>query len=439
MRTGVRVFWSIGALVAVVGLPGRARADETDNFTCRSRLMRDSQGALDALMNSQIQAALELANSRGAACDAACVVRELQTSVGASRRHWLTGIPHARFEKWIDERSDIDRCHLEFKESIYGARAYNQFWLFPVNGRVIWLADSIRLSGRVVGLDKINHFIREGLAHRRAVERPGGEITDVMQRELGPPGRQWRWNERGLKGLSFTGILSYADLAASYSGFRFWSDLLSIGRAGSFVAYDTEAEAFVQRRDFTFAEYVNDAWDEGINYSTFHPTLARQVSKALRSRSMTSPVSDCRRLIALPQAGLYVNPACLASTGTAFPLPSDHERRARRPVVTDDVLHRRVGGGRQFAERDDVVSPVHLKRESTVALEHPAHAIHQREGIRREWRLQVRPDGTVEPVADDADAHAGLDEKAALIPRPQLANAEHERRADRIVAAALEL
>jgi hypothetical protein len=318
MAMGRRAFLviAIGMVGLVLGTPGRSHADETDNFTCRKGFLRDSLGALDALMNARIREAVERAKRRdGASCDASCLFRELRDSVGASYRHPLTGISHSRFEKWIAERSDIDRCHLAFKESVYGARAYNQPWLLPFNGRIIFLADSILVSGRVVGIDKFNHFIREGLAHWRDVERPGGGIGAVMARELGSPGRQWHWNEHGLKGLSLTGVLSYADLAASYSGFRFWSDLLSIGQPQSFVAYDTTVGAFVQRRRFSFAEYVTDAWDEGVNCSAFHPTLARQVGAALRARAMTCPVTDCRLLAGLPQAALYVNPVCVPAEG----------------------------------------------------------------------------------------------------------------------------
>jgi hypothetical protein len=320
MRTGARAFLLIGFVGLVFVSPGRSYADETDNFTCRNGLLRDSLGALDALMNARIREVVERANRLdSASCDASCLFPELMNGIGASYRHPVTGILHSRFEKWIDKRSDIDRCHLAFKESVYGARAYNQPWLLPFNGRIIFLADSILVSGRVVGIDKFNHFIREGLAHWRDVERPGGEIAAVMARELGSPGRQWRWNEHGLKGLSLTGVLSYADLAASYSGFRFWSDLLSIGQPGSFVAYDTSVGDYVQRRGFSFAEYVNDAWDEGVNCSAFHPRLARQVAAALRSRAMTCPVTDCRLLAGLPQAGLYVNPVCFPAARPVSP------------------------------------------------------------------------------------------------------------------------
>jgi hypothetical protein len=151
-------------------------------------------------------------------------VRELQAEIGGAYRHPLTGIPHSRFERWIGERTDVDRCRIGFRDSIYGARPYNQPWLFPFTGRIILIADSIRVHGRLIGVDKINHFIREGLSHWKAAGEPGGNIATVMRNELGSPGRQFRWNEYGLKGWSLTGVLAYSDLAASYSGYRFWSD-----------------------------------------------------------------------------------------------------------------------------------------------------------------------------------------------------------------------
>ena len=300
--------------MAVLGLatPGPARADEADNFTCRYRLSRDSLGSLDGWVNARIADAIARANTRGAGrCDAACLRRELQASVGSSVRQSLTMIPHSTFAKWIGNQKDIERCHLRFSETIYGARRYDQPWLFPFNGRIIFVADSIRLSDRVVGIDKIDHFIREGLVHWRTASRPGGDIAASIADELGPSRRHFRWTEYGLKGMSLTGVLAYADLAAGYFGYRFWTDLLSMDAPESFVGRAAGGATFVQRRPFTFAAYVNDAWDESINCSTFHPTLAGEVARALQRRSMTCPGDGGDGLANLPDARLYVNPALL--------------------------------------------------------------------------------------------------------------------------------
>ncbi len=312
MRRPTRAVLAACAAALMLTVPSAASADETDNFTCRARLSSDSLAILDSWVNARIQEALARANRRAAGqADEAALVRELRKAVGGSVPHPYTLVPHSRFERWIDGQSTIDRCHLSFAETIYGARPYNQPWLYPFLGRTVLVADSILLSGRVVGVDKINHFIREGLANWRAVDRRRESIAEVLARELDPASTGWHWTDTGLKGMSLTGVLSYADVAAGYSGFRFWEDLLQLGRERSPVAYDAALGQFVQVREFTFAAYVTDAWDEAVNYSTYHPTIGREVAAALRARGMTMPVRDCRPLADLPDARLYVNPACL--------------------------------------------------------------------------------------------------------------------------------
>jgi hypothetical protein len=312
MRRQIHAVLALCAAALVLAVPAEVSADETDNFTCRARLSRDSMAILDSWVNAQIRESLARVNRRGAGQgDEAILDRELQKAVGGSVPDPFTLVPHSRFERWINGQSQIHRCHLAFEETIYGARPYNQPWLYPFLGRTVFVADSLLLSGRIVGVDKINHFIREGLSNWRAVNGRGESIAEVLGRELDPAGWGWHWTEYGLKGMSLTGVLSYADVAAGYSGFRFWEELLRLRREHSLVAYDTALGQFVQVRDFTFAAYVTDAWDEAINYSTFHPTIAREVAAALQARGMTMPVRDCRPLSDLPDARLYVNPACL--------------------------------------------------------------------------------------------------------------------------------
>ena len=227
---------------------------------------------------------------------------------------------------------DVDRCQLAFGESIYGARPYHRPWLLPFTGRIIWLADSIRLSDRLVGLDKINHFLREGLAHWRA-ERSGDDVAEIMSHELGRPDRRWRMTEYGLKGRALTGVLAYADLAASYGGLGFWRDLLSIDRAGAFVGVETRSGRWVERRAFTWAAYVNDAWDEAINCSAMQPALWKDVRPALDRLALRCPVIDCRGLSRLPDAELYVNPTCLAAAPRTAVGTVAYRKTTAAPIV----------------------------------------------------------------------------------------------------------
>ena len=301
------------AAVMAMSLADPVAADETDNYTCRSRLTVDSQPALDRLVNERIQLAVDRANAKGARCDAACMAREIRRLIGSSEPAPVTWIPHSRLALWVARRSGVERCRVSFSDSIYGARPYDQPWLFPVTRRVIFLADSILLSRSVVGLDKIDHFIREGQAHYDAFER-GRILSDILRDELGRAARPLAMTEYGLKGRALTGVVSYADLAAGYAGFLFWRDLLAVDRPQSFVAYDDATRRFVVRRQFTFAGYVSDAWDEAINRSGFHPALGREVEQALRARDVAP--FDCHRLADLPDARLYVNPECLGDVKT---------------------------------------------------------------------------------------------------------------------------
>ena len=306
--TGPVVAACVAAAITVSIAVPAAFADETDNFSCRARLTVDALAVLDRQVNDLIQLAVDRANLKGPGCDDGCLARELRRQVGASAPAPATLIPHSRLALRVTRRDDVDRCRLRFSESFYGARPYDQPWLYLVTHRVIFVADSILLSGRVVGVDKIDHFIREGQAHYDDVER-GRDLGDILRDELGRESRPLAMTEYGLKGRALTGVVSYADLAAGYAGFQFWRDLLTVDRPGSFVAYDATTLRFVLARRFSFATYVTDAWDEAINRSVFHPALGREVEQALRAGAF-API-DCRRLAQLPDAWLYVNPQCL--------------------------------------------------------------------------------------------------------------------------------
>ena len=333
MAPGSRVVVTIGLVAVGLVASAPVRADETDNFTCRSRVLIDALPVMDRLMNDRIQAALARANRPGRApCDAACLVQHLQAVVGANDRHPLSGIPHAVVAREVERHPEVDRCHLAFRDSIYGARPYHRPWLLPFTGRVIWLADSIRLAGRVVGIDKINHFLREGFAHWHA-EQSGDDVDTIMTRELGRPGRLWRMTEYGLKGRALTGVLAYADLAASYGGLGFWRDLLSVDHPGAYIAFDAQARRFTQQRPFTWATYVNDAWDEAINCSAVQPALWKDVRPALDRLALRCPVTDCQVLSSLPDAALYVSPACLPGVPRAAAERIAYRRTTAAPIV----------------------------------------------------------------------------------------------------------
>jgi hypothetical protein len=409
-------------VIAACLSPTPAWSDETDNFTCRARLTRDASAAVDGWMNAAIQRAVDGSNGTRN-CGGDCLRQELIRHVGRNTRQAPTFIPHSALSRWIEREPGIERCRLKFSESIYGARAYNQPWLFPVNGRIIFLADSIRLSGTVIGVDKINHFLREGLAHWRAAEQ-GQRIDAIMAHELGVEGRPLLMTERGLRGMALTGVLAYADLAASYSGLRFWHDLLSTQASRSFIQRDEADGRFVQVRAFAFADYVTDAWDESINRSTFARGLSAQVAK----RTANFPAADerCAFLAKFPGASLYLNPACAGAQ-----LPDDNGQSGC-PIVADDVSDGLFGYRGELAECGDVVSALHLNRPAAMRREHPARAVRNAQRVGRKGRFQRRPNGIEDSVTGETDPHAHAHEEPVRVPRADLRERQVERRADGI-------
>ena len=74
MGTRKRALVAMIVTASVLGSPGRAVADETDNLTCRNRPLTDSIAVLDALMNARIRTALARVNHRDdTACNASAL------------------------------------------------------------------------------------------------------------------------------------------------------------------------------------------------------------------------------------------------------------------------------------------------------------------------------------------------------------------------------
>jgi len=295
------------AMAMTVVAAASARADEADNFTCQGRLKTDALAPLDGWINARINEAVAAANEQAPGrrpCDSACLVKLLQERVGRSHRKGATLVPGSDLVEWAKAAPAIERCHLQFRDTIYGAKAYDKPWLFPFLHRIIFVLDSVQLSGRVVGLDKLDHFIREGLDHWRLTEE-GKTIAESMAHEVGSPSKHLQWTEYGVKGASLTGVFAYADLAAGYFGYRFWQRLLALDVPDGYIGRERDGH-YAVRRPFTFSDYVNDAWDESINCSTFTPALGREVTAALEVRHLGCKPSPS--LASLPDSALYVNP-----------------------------------------------------------------------------------------------------------------------------------
>ncbi|MGK5088114.1 hypothetical protein WDW86_11200 [Bdellovibrionota bacterium FG-2] len=168
-------------------------------------------------------------------------------------------------------------------------------------------SDQVNIGGHYVGLDKIGHFFESGYDLYRIHKNDGLKAAldySVLQEEGG-------W------GLSLNGVKSYGDLAANYDGMRFWQWLLD----GPQAAMECRADGtYALTKAFQIEKFTSDAWDEGINCSSFDPEIAGKVIPLIQMRTLGKgcPVSEeaCARLNSYyPEiiARRILHPACVAA------------------------------------------------------------------------------------------------------------------------------
>lgn len=164
----------------------------------------------------------------------------------------------------------------------------------------VGIGRSLRLAGHIVGTDKLGHFFMQGLDYFKRVDSEGASLDIVLRHEHG---------EDGVWGLRMTGVKSYADMAANYQGYRFWSALYRGERP---YARCENGRRWVKAREFTWADYVTDAWDEAINCSEFNPRLGERVRASLARMGLNCPVDParCAALAKQERSEYFLSPAC---------------------------------------------------------------------------------------------------------------------------------
>lgn len=130
----------------------------------------------------------------------------------------------------------------------------------------------INVGGTFIGIDKIDHFF--GNAGILWGEYDGLKVGEpqrtsaIMARNVEQEHSGW--------GLGFTGVKSYGDLASNWKGFMFWKELVD-GPRPYLVCKDGFFEVN-PARTFRIQEYIDPAWDESINCSSYaREDIARTV------------------------------------------------------------------------------------------------------------------------------------------------------------------
>jgi len=270
---GVRAFTlpllcSLLALMITFCLPlwlaNSSHAYESDQYSNRLEPISDSIAVLDREVNEAIRRiALEWTGPEDRRRFAAGVWRTL------GGVHWVD-----RIERLAMNSPEIERLPQAGRQSIYSEiplRAARVISLFGV-GR------TIKLAGNLVGSDKLGHFFSQGHKYYRS------HLSGWSGERIANRGR---FNERWIFGQLTTSVYSNADLVANWEGYLFYRSLFEDGiiPGKPRIVRFRNGRAEVVRR-FTWADHVNDFWDEALNPSYWNPSLERAMRHRLSQYSV---------------------------------------------------------------------------------------------------------------------------------------------------------
>lgn len=234
-------------------------AYETDQFTARLDPLEDSTEVLDARVNQSIVEAI--ADWRGPRNERR-VVNNIFHDIGG--HHWVD-----RIERWAMRSEEVDRTRPGRRDSIYSG---HPFWATRV-AALFGVGPTIKLNGVHIGSDKLGHFLSQGRKFWRRYQRYQDEAKAAEQSA---------YTERALFGQMTTGSYSNADLVANFEGYRFYRSLFEDGIVpGKPAILAWEGDHWKIRRPFTFADHVNDYWDEALNVNHFDALLYPHMKERL--------------------------------------------------------------------------------------------------------------------------------------------------------------
>ncbi len=236
-----------------------ATAYETDQYRGRGVVLTDSLEILDGQVNSVLQ---DIARQWEGEPDNQRFAREVYKRLGGL--YWV-----ARFERWALRHPDVERYKPDRDESIY---AGFPIWSSRISA-IVGISQTFLVNDVRVGGDKFGHFFSQGYSyfdHRH----DGWSQHRVLGR--GAFWEKWFW------GYLTTGIFSNGDLVANYEGQLFYESLFEpdVVPGKSEIIVWRDKKPFLKRR-FTWADHINDYWDEALHPSYFVKSMRPRMLRAI--------------------------------------------------------------------------------------------------------------------------------------------------------------
>jgi hypothetical protein len=250
-------FILLGLALVTGAQPGLAY--ETDQFSNRLEPIKDAMPLLDEKVNQTIETIVS--EWQGPRNDWKFITAIYHDLGG---HHWVDKI-----ERWAMNSPEIEHLQTSRRESIYQG---HPFWATRVAG-MFGVGPTIMVNGQLIGSDKMGHFFSQG---RKFYNRYRKSHLESQAAEHSA------YTERALFGQLTTGVYSNADLVANFEGFLFYRSLFENdivpGKKAILAWQDNE---WVIQRSFTWADYVNEYWDEALNINHYDAVLYPHMKERL--------------------------------------------------------------------------------------------------------------------------------------------------------------
>jgi hypothetical protein len=301
---------SVAPALVLTAPASSSAAHETDQYTMPLHArMADMGDYFDSVHYAALQAAVAKLNKE---TQAALADNDPERSrAELTRIRSETHIADAVFQAFNDAFTEIQ----DLEDSLRGdwvQRSYpgqiaiwrpekwiysgTHFWLDPRQIVLQFDSSTVKAYGVYFGTDKLSHFHHMGRIYydvylaRRADGMTEQEAIDYVVKAYST---DTSIGEAGLLGFMATGVYSNADLAADYSGFKFFRNLTE----PVFIKGEWRAPMFVMKGDYWrlnrhvrpesgfFGAFISDHWNEALNPSWWEWDIHDDVVAAVEERA----------------------------------------------------------------------------------------------------------------------------------------------------------
>ena len=262
------------------------KASEADGFTERYSSLSDASNMLNTYIQERIDLALTKANKKEGCHKKALYKGLSKTLVG----NVIGGPLEIYINKGADKSKNIT-VRTPRKKSIYRDITFFQAPVLLITKTSMGGIVRVPVDGEdlIIGADKFGHFFTEGYHYFKKADLKKKGIEKSL-----------KWGvrtEKGKFGKLTVAVFSYGDLIANYNGYLFWANVLGSDDRIQGPYFACKENQWQQVKKFVWADYIDSAWDEGINCNNYVSKKAEaRVTKRLleleekTGKKMTCPV-----------------------------------------------------------------------------------------------------------------------------------------------------